>query len=82
MENLREFASSTNGDRWLLGIDDETNREVVVHRGNPSSGGHETKTPVTSFLYQRPFGPEHKALDSLLADRRAAESEETPKKPM
>jgi hypothetical protein len=80
LENLREFASSTNGDRWFLGIDDVTNREVVVHRGNPSSGGHETTTLVMSFLNQRPFGPEHKALDSLLAGRRAAESEETPAK--
>jgi len=82
MENLREFASSTNGDRWFLGIDGATNREVVVHRGNPSLGGHEKTTLVMSFLNQRPFGPEHKALDMLLADRRAAESEETPAKPI
>ncbi len=82
MENLREFASSTNGDRWFLGIDNASNREVVVHRGNPSSGGHETTTLVTLFLYQRPFGPEHKALDSLLADRRAAERDETPRNPV
>ena len=82
MEHLREFASSTNGDRWLLGIDNATNKEVVVHRGNPSSGSHATKTLVTSFLNQRPFGPEHKALDLLLADRRATESEETPANPV
>jgi hypothetical protein len=78
LENLREFASSANGDRWFLGIDDVTNTEVVVHRGNPSSGGHETTTLITSFLNQRPFGPEHRALDRLLADRRANESEENP----
>ncbi|CDM62330.1 hypothetical protein LPU83_pLPU83d_0960 (plasmid) [Rhizobium favelukesii] len=82
MENLREFASSTNGDRWFLGIDNVSNKEVVVHRGNPSSGGHETTTAVTSFLNQRPFGPEHRALDSLLANRRATESEQTPTKPV
>jgi hypothetical protein len=82
VENLREFASSTNGDQWFLGVDAATNREVVVHRGNPSSGGHETTTNVNSFLNQRPFGPEHRALDLLLADRRAAESEETPNKPV
>lgn len=75
MENLKEFASSTNGDRWFLGINPATNREVVVHRGNSSSGGHETIIPVSSFLNQRPFGPEHQALDLLLADRRANESE-------
>ena len=75
LENLQEFASSTNGDRWFLGINPATNREVVVHRGNPSSGGHETTMPVSLFLNQRPFRPEHQALDLLLADRRAAESE-------
>ncbi|MBB3314010.1 hypothetical protein FHT78_005817 [Rhizobium sp. BK196] len=81
MENLKEFASSTNGDRWFLGVDAATNSEVVVHRGNPSSGGHETTIPVSSFLNQRPFGPEHQALDSLLADRRASKSE-APAKPV
>lgn len=75
MENLREFASSTNGDRWFFGVDVATNREMVVHRGNPSSGAHETTIPVSSFVNQRPFGPEHQALDLLLADRRASESE-------
>jgi hypothetical protein len=81
VKSLREFASSTNGDQWFLGIDDGTSREMVVHRGNPSSGGHETTIPVTSFLNQRPFGPEHGALFSLLADRRAAEGEEIPARP-
>jgi hypothetical protein len=80
VEKLREFASSTNGDQWFLGFDTATDREVVVHRGNPSSGGHETTIPVNSFLNQRPFGPEHQALNSLLADRRASEIEETPAK--
>jgi hypothetical protein len=75
LENLKEFASSTNGDRWFLGINPATSREVVVHRGNPSSGGHETTILVSLFLNQRPFGPEHQALDLLLADRRATESE-------
>ncbi|TCR65961.1 hypothetical protein [Rhizobium sp. BK376] len=82
MENIREFATSTNGDRWFLGIDQLTNKEVVVHLGNPSSGGHETITSVASFLNQRPLGPEHKALDMLLADRRATEDKGTPTKPV
>lgn len=34
-----------------------------------------------AFLNQRPLGPEHKALDMLLADRRAAENEEAAVKP-
>lgn len=82
MENLKEFASSTNGDRWFLGTDIATNREMVVHRGNLSSGGHETTMTVGSFLNQRPFGPEHQALDLLLTDRRAGETEEIPTKPV
>jgi len=69
VENLREFASSTNGDRWFLGRDEVTNTEVVVHRGNPSSGGHETTTALSSFLTQRPFGPERDALITVLANR-------------
>lgn len=81
LENFKEFASSTNGDRWLLGTDVVTNREMVVHQGNPSSGGHETTMPVSAFLNQRPFGPEHQALYMFLADRRAAENEEAAVKP-
>ncbi|MBB3319568.1 MULTISPECIES: hypothetical protein [unclassified Rhizobium] len=69
MENLREFASSTNGDRWFLGVDKLTDTEFVIHRGNPSSGGHETTTLVSEFLQKRPFGPERDALILILADR-------------
>ena len=80
MENLREFASSANGDRWFLGHDEVTRTEVVVHRGNPSSGGHETTTTLSSFLKLRPFGPERDALIMILADR-AGESGEVPSTP-
>lgn len=80
MENLREFASSTNGDRWFLGVDTVTNAEFVIHHGNPSSGGHKTTTPVTSFLEQRPFGPEREALVMLLANRRGTAGENMPGK--
>ena len=72
---MREFASSTNGDRWFLGVEASSNREIVLHRGNRSSGGHETITSIAVFLNQRPFGPEHKALDLVLADRRGAEAD-------
>jgi hypothetical protein len=65
-----------------LGIDDVTSTEVVVHRGNPSSGGHETTILLSSFLNQRPFGPERDALILLLDDRRAPESGETPTDPV
>ncbi|EJL54370.1 hypothetical protein PMI09_02461 [Rhizobium sp. CF122] len=82
MENLREFASSTNGDRWFLGTDDISNSEVVLHRGNPSSGGHETVMAVSDFLDRRPFGPERGALVMLLADSLPGESGEVPVKPV
>lgn len=80
MENLREFASSTNGDRWFLRHDEVTNTEVVVHRGNSSSGGHETSTALSSFLKHRPFGPEHDALIRILVER-SGEGGEVPSTP-
>lgn len=70
MDNLKQFASSANGDGWFLGTDEITNEELVVHRGNPSSGGHETISAIKAFLGQRPIGPEHEALLMLLADRK------------
>ena len=69
LENLREFASSPNGDRWFLGMDDISHTECVLHRGNQSSGGYETVMPLAVFLDRRPLGPEHSALEMLLADR-------------
>jgi hypothetical protein len=68
MEHLKEFASSTNGDRWFLGTDDATKSEFVLHRGNPSSGGRETTMALPTFFDRRPFGPERDALIMLLAD--------------
>jgi hypothetical protein len=67
MNNLTEFASSSNGDRWFLGTNELTQQAFVLHRGNPSSGGHETRTPVQQFLNTRPFGPEREALLALIA---------------
>jgi len=66
MIDVKEFASSSNGDRWFLGKNEVTQEAYVLHRGNPSSGGHETETPVQQFLNTRPFGPEREALLALL----------------
>jgi hypothetical protein len=66
MTNLREFASSSNGDRWFLASNDGAKDTFVLHRGNPASGGHETEIPVQQFLNTRPFGPEREALLAIL----------------
>lgn len=66
MTDSREFALSSNGDRWFIGKDDATNVQFVLHRGNAPSGGHETRSSVEAFLDQRPFGPEHEALIAFL----------------
>jgi hypothetical protein len=75
MSDLQEFASSSNGDKWFVGQDGATNQRFVLHRGNPSSGGHETRSSVDAFLNQRPFGPEREALIAFLERERAAKDE-------
>lgn len=40
---LREFASSSNGDRWCLGRDEASGIAHVVHETNPPSGGAVTR---------------------------------------
>lgn len=71
MTNLKEFAVSSNGDRWFLGMDETSEESFVLHRANLPSGGHETRTPVEEFLNTRPFGPEREALLALLGLRSA-----------
>ncbi|MCJ8056821.1 hypothetical protein GB928_023430 [Shinella curvata] len=66
MQNLQQFAMSSNGDRWFLGKRAGDGEAIVLHRANPSSGGHETETLVADFLNIRPFGPEREALIELL----------------
>jgi hypothetical protein len=75
------FAASSNGDRWFLGTDNVTKKDFVLHRGNPSSGGHETISAVEVFLNTRPFGPERDALLAMLAvrdDQNAPDSSAVP----
>src|SRR5437879_5923652 len=38
-DELREFATSSNGDRWLIARDEETGSAFVVHKANRPSGG-------------------------------------------
>lgn len=66
MDTLQEFAASSNGDRWLLGNDPASGQLFVLHRGNASSGGHETRTSVDAFLSLNPSGAEREALLAVL----------------
>lgn len=75
MSDLLEFASSSNGDKWFVGRDEATNQRFVLHRGNPSSGGHETHSSVDALLNQQPFGPEREALIAFLEEESAAKDE-------
>jgi len=68
MSLMREFAASSNGDRWYFTVDEVTGERFVLHRANQPSGGHETKTPVDTFLKMRPRGPEHDALLALVSE--------------
>lgn len=79
MSEIKEFANSTNGDRWFLTTDEVTQQAIVLHRGNPASGGHETKTPVQQFLNTRPFGPEREALMAAIgaSDDRADDAQDS-----
>lgn len=65
MENLQEFASSSNGDRWYLGKDETSLRTFVLHKANEASGGTETRSEVQAFL-NAATGPERDALVALL----------------
>lgn len=66
MENLQEFASSPNGDRWFLGKDEATLRTFVLHIANEASGGHESRSDVRVFLNSSSRGPEREALIAVL----------------
>ena len=62
VDRLKEFASSSNGDRWFLGRDETTGLPQVVHQANQPSGGAVTRTSVEQFLARGPVAPEHQAL--------------------
>jgi hypothetical protein len=63
---LREFAASSNGDRWFLGQEEETGLAYVVHKANEPSGGALTSIDLGAFLYHGPIAPEHHALLRLI----------------
>jgi hypothetical protein len=65
---LIEFATSSNGDKWLLSLAEGNNLAFVEHRANMPSGGAITRTSVDTFLAVRPAGPEHESLRALLTE--------------
>lgn len=67
MDDLKEFARSSNGDSWLLEQEEGSRDAIVVHRGNPPSGGHETRMPAQVFLDLKPGTPEQDALRRILS---------------
>lgn len=66
--DLVEFATSSNGDKWLLGPAEGNHPAFVEHRANEPSGGSITRTSVAEFLDGKPAGPQHDALRQLLED--------------
>ena len=65
-DKLREFASSSNGDRWFLGRDETTGIAHVVHRANQASGGAVTHIELGAFLSRGPSAPEILGLLKLI----------------
>jgi hypothetical protein len=66
MPELREFASSANGDTWFLGRDDETMHAFVLHKANAPSGGKQSRIELGTFISRRPSAPEQDALLRLI----------------
>ncbi|TFF21747.1 hypothetical protein E3C22_13755 [Jiella endophytica] len=65
-DTMREFASSSNGDRWFLCCDEATRNGYVLHQANLPSGGAATRVAIGDFLKQGSAGPEHQALLHLI----------------
>lgn len=57
-QRLREFAASSNGDRWSLGRDEANGTAHVVHQANAPSGGAVTRIELRAFLDRSPATPE------------------------
>jgi hypothetical protein len=66
-EHLREFAASSNGDRWFIGQDEETGSAYVLHQANRPSGGAVSHFELAAFLgCTNPEAPERQALLRLI----------------
>ena len=65
-DRLREFAASSNGDRWFLGRHEETGFAYVVHKASEPSGGAVTNIELRAFLTRGPLHPQHQELLRLI----------------
>jgi hypothetical protein len=72
VDELRKFATSSNGDRWFLGRDEQTGSAFVLHKANRPSGGMVTELEVEAFLSRNPDAPERRALLQLIGSLAAS----------
>ena len=63
---LRELYRSSNGDRWVLVLNDANGRPQVLHEPNRSSGGRASRTEIGDFLIRDAHGPQHAELLRLI----------------
>jgi hypothetical protein len=62
----KELYTSSNGDRWLLVRDPESQEVLIKHEPNAASGGKSSHTAIGEFLRSGARGPEHTALLHLI----------------
>jgi hypothetical protein len=60
------YRSAPNGDRWSLVRETTSERVVIEHQPNASSGGQMTHIEIGDFLMHGGHGPEHQALLRLI----------------
>lgn len=63
-----EIYRSSNGDRWDLVEEPDTERLLVRHQPNLASGGQPSMIELRQFLDEG-HGPQHEALKRLLDHR-------------
>ncbi|MCA1408390.1 hypothetical protein I6F26_31040 [Ensifer sp. IC3342] len=76
-QGLKEFAMSSNGDKWFLEHDRMTGEHFVIHRANTASGGAATRWSIASFLEVAGDHPQGQALREALRNIRSLEGEPT-----
>jgi len=60
------YRSAPNGDRWSLVRETASERVVIEHQPNASSGGQTTYVEIRDFLMDGGHGPERQALLRLI----------------
>ncbi|WEX74819.1 hypothetical protein PYH37_000106 [Sinorhizobium numidicum] len=75
LEGPKEFAESSNGDKWFLEHDRAAGEHIVIHRANIASGGTETRWSISGFLEVAGDHPQGQALREALRDIRSLEGE-------